>query len=284
MLETVIAVGLLVVGLAIIGSQIQDSDTSIRKMRLKTRALMLAEQQLAYLDLGLVKLDTIAEIQEGDFGPRYPDWGWRIMTEPTSLDGIFRQQISVLYKVRDEAYQADSFDYKNADDIYDVYAFRPNPKPLDLQTDFGMTDKELTDLNQKVTDNQIPCFDGGTFNPTCLATLDSQELLKALPVAVKLFPGANIDQLEQLIPPDVLQQLKDSGLLGDLENAAGGGKGGQPGSGQQSGQGSSGTQGGRQSGSQPFSGSGQGLNPQGGTNSGSKVPDGGTPPAGGPQP
>ncbi|MBI3834280.1 MAG: hypothetical protein HY287_08125 [Planctomycetes bacterium] len=273
MLETVIAVGLLVVGLAVIGAQIQDTDVSIRKMRLKTKALMLAEQQLAYLDLGLVKLDTIAEVQEGDFGPRYPDWGWRLTTQPTSLDGIFRQQLSVLYKIREERYQPDTFDYKKADAIFDAYAFHPNPKPLDLQADFGMTDKELTDLNQKVSDNQIPCFDGGTFNPTCLATLDSEQLLKALPVAIKLFPGANIDQLEQLIPPDVLKQLKDAGLLGDLENAAGGGGGkdGGPssnpkGSGSgSSGQGSSGLgEGNRQSNGPLKGGSGQGSNPKSG--------------------
>ncbi len=75
LLETVVATGLLIVGLAVIGVQIQDAGSSIHKMERQTRAMLLAERHFAYMDLGLVELDSVDEIQEGDFGPREPDWG-----------------------------------------------------------------------------------------------------------------------------------------------------------------------------------------------------------------
>src|SRR3972149_5419612 len=57
LLETVIATGLLIVGLAVIGAQIQDSDTAIRQMRLRLRAMTLARPPLAGLGLGVVEVE-----------------------------------------------------------------------------------------------------------------------------------------------------------------------------------------------------------------------------------
>jgi hypothetical protein len=100
LLEVVIATGLLVVALAIIGGQIQDSGTAIHKMERRLEAARLAEQQFAFLDLGLVQLDSVDEVAEGDFGPRFPDWGWRLITEPTAVDGMFRLKLEVLHHIR----------------------------------------------------------------------------------------------------------------------------------------------------------------------------------------
>jgi len=238
MLETVIAVALLIVGLTVIGAQIQDADSSIHKTRQKMRAVFLAEQQLAYMDMGLVKLDSVDEIQDGDFGPRFPDWGWRLVTQPTSLDGMFRLELEVLYLHRDKPYQKDSFEHDQADSVYRAYAFRVNPTPLDLAADFGMTETELTDFQQKVTDNGVPGFENGAFDPSLLATMDSEDLMKALSMLPKLFPGMDISELQALIPPEVLDQLKAAGLLEGFDSAGDGKTGGgqtggeQPGGGQ----------------------------------------------------
>ena len=73
LLETVVAAGMLVVGLAVIGSQFHDSQMAIRKMERRVRAFTLAEQQLAFLDLGLIELESIdstgAEGAPGDPDP-----------------------------------------------------------------------------------------------------------------------------------------------------------------------------------------------------------------------
>lgn len=230
MLETVIATGMLIVGLAVIGAQIQESSKAVYTMRLKTRAAMLAEMQFAQLDLGLIKLDSIDEVQEGDFGSRYPDWGWRLTTEPTAIDGMYRLTVEVLYKLREEEYRRDSFDYKQAQGLFTATAFRQSPKPLDLAADFGMRDKELTDFSDKVSQAGVPCFEGGTFDPTCPLGIPIEDLPKILAALKEL--GVDLGDIESLIPPDLLESLKQSGLLDGEDSGAGAdggqGPGGQP--------------------------------------------------------
>ena len=143
LLETVIATGLLIVGLAVLGAQIQDSESAIRQMRLRLRAMTLAEQQLAELDLGLVELDSVDEVQEGDFWPRYPDYGWRLITEPTAIEGLFRFSVEILYLLREGPYKEDDFDHEAAEVLFTTYALRPTPQALDLGGLFGADDDGL---------------------------------------------------------------------------------------------------------------------------------------------
>ena len=226
MLETVIATGLLIVGLGVIGAQLQDSNGAVRKMRLKSQAVMLAETQLAMLDLGLVELDSVDEVQEGDFGPRYPDWGWQLVTEPTAIDGLFRITIDVLYLVREGDYREDTFEYDLAETLFRAAAFRQPPRPLDLAADFGMSDEEMTDFLDKVGNAGIPGFENGMFDPTFLANADVEELLKMLPALQDL--GISLGDLESMIPPDLLEQLQESGFMeqvgGQLEGEGEGGE------------------------------------------------------------
>jgi hypothetical protein len=217
MLETVIATGLLIVGLGVIGAQLQDSNAAVHKMRLKTQAILLAETQLAMMDLGLVELDSVDELQEGDFGSRYPDWGWRIITEPTAIDGLFRVTVEVMYLPAQEEYREDSFDHDASELMFSASAFRQPPKTLDLVTDFGMSEEELTDFIEKVGEAGIPCFDGATFDQTCLAGIDIEDLFKALPALQEL--GINLGDLESIIPPDLLSNLQESGFMDELEGA-----------------------------------------------------------------
>lgn len=219
MLETVIATGLLIVGLGVIGAQLQDSNAAVHKMQIKTQAILLAESQLAMLDLGLVELDSVDELQEGDFGSRYPDWGWRIITEPTAIDGLFRITVEVMYLPRQEDYREDTFDHDQAEMIFSASAFRQPPRTLDLAADFGMSEEELTDFVDKVGQAGIPCFDGATFDQTCLAGIDIEDLFKALPALQEL--GINLGDLESIIPPDLLDSLRESGFLEQMEGAEG---------------------------------------------------------------
>ena len=111
LLETVFATGLLIVGLAVIGTQVQQADTSIREMRLRLRAMTLAEMQLARLDMGLVELDTVDELQEEDFGPRYPDFGWRLTIEETGHEELYLLKLEILHLLREGEYERDEFEH-----------------------------------------------------------------------------------------------------------------------------------------------------------------------------
>lgn len=218
LLETVIATGLLIVGLAVLGAQIQDSDMAIRQMRLRLRAMTLAEQQLAELDLGLIELDSVDEVQEGDFGPRYPDYGWRLITEPTAIEGMYRFTVEVLYLIRDGAYKEDDFDYEAADILFTSYAFRPAPQALDLGIDFGLSDEDLERVTEKLSNAGIPGLDAQSFDPAILAKLDFAQLVEVLPVFLDAL-GMELGDLEALIPAGVLEELKKSGMLDELGGA-----------------------------------------------------------------
>ena len=216
LLETVIATGLLIVGLAVLGAQIQDSETAIRQMRLRLRAMTLAEQQLAELDLGLVELDSVDEVQEGDFGPRYPDYGWRLITEPTAIEGLFRFTVEVLHLIRMDAYKEDDFDYEAADIVFTTYAFRPAPQALDLAIDFGLDEEEFETISEKLANTGVPGLDAQSFDPSILAKLDFEQLVEVLPVILDAL-GMKLGDLEALIPQEVLEELKKSGMLDELD-------------------------------------------------------------------
>lgn len=220
LLETVVATGLLVLGLSVIGAQVQDSTRAIRKMELKMRAMSLAESQMAMMDLGLIELDSVDDEQDGDFGPRYPDWGWFLITEETAIEGLFQLRLDVLYHIREDDYQEDDFDIDEADRIFTAYAFRSAPQALDFARDFGLDEEELEKLNERLADVSIPGLDLSAFDPTLLATVDIEDLLQMLPVLMDAF-GFELEDVASTLPPEILQQIKDSGLFdfGDDNNS-----------------------------------------------------------------
>ncbi len=217
LLETVIATGLLVVGLAVIGAQVQDAAATVKKMERRTRALMLTQQHLAELDLGLIELDSVDQMEEGDFGPRYPDWGWRIITEQTAIDGLYLLQVEVLHMLREDDYREDDFDYDDAKLVHTAYAFRPAPQAIDFAADFGLQEDEVDELSEKLSSLSIPGLDAFAFDPALLAKLDFEEVLEALPLVMEAF-GLSLEDLMASITPGMLEQIKQSGLLGDDES------------------------------------------------------------------
>lgn len=212
LLETVVATGLLVVGLAVIGAQVQDAQRSVRKMERRLRAMMLAEQQLAHLDLGLVELDSVDEVEEGDFGPRYPDFGWQLVTEETAIEKIYLLKLDVFHHLREDEYQEDDFDYDEAEVVYAVYAMRATPQPVHFGEDFGLNEEEMLDLSEKFSELGMEGFDVESFDPAILARPDFEELLEALPLIMDAF-GMKLSDLASSLPPDLLRQIKESGLL-----------------------------------------------------------------------
>lgn len=229
LLETVVATGLLIVGLAVIGVQIQDAGSSIQKMERQTRAMLLAERYFAYMDLGLVELDSVDEIQEGDFGPREPDWGWRLITELTAVDGMYRLTLEILHYIRKDDYREDDFPYDDAEKVFVTYAFRAGAQALDLGTDFGLTENELLEVAKKAAECGLQGFDPLTFDPAMMAKLETEELIKCLPVVLD-FLGQDVGALEALLPAAAVEELKSAGVFGDEgdTNDPGGGEGGGP--------------------------------------------------------
>lgn len=218
LLETVVATGLLIVGLAVIGAQVQSADTSVRHMDRELRAIILAEQQLAELDLGLIELESLDEVEDGDFGSRQPDWAWLMTTEPTIVDGLFRVRVDIYYLPREDDYQEDSFDYDEAERMFTAYAFRGAPRAIDFAADYGLNEEEFDELATKFADLGIP-IDPGNFKPgTDFLDRSFEELVAMLPLLMDAM-GLSIDQLTAALPQNVLDQLREAGVFGDESDA-----------------------------------------------------------------
>lgn len=228
LLETVIATGMLIVGLAVIGAQLQSSDRSLRTMDVRLRAMMLAEEQLGRLSLGLVKLDSLERVQDGDFGPRYPDFGWTLELEESAIDGMYALRLDVWHARREEPYQADSFEFEAADPIFSAYALRAVPQPLDLGIDYGLNEEELAEVEEKLSQFGVAGLDVAAFDPTILGQLDFEQFIQVFPILVDVM-GLNVNDLSVLLPPDILRVLQESGVFGEPGEGESGGEGGEGG-------------------------------------------------------
>lgn len=226
LLETVVATGLLLVGLAVIGAQVQSADTAVRKVDREMRAMMLAEQHFAELDLGLIELDTVDEIQEEDFGPRYPDYGWRLTIEETVIDRMFLLKLEILHHYREEEYREDDFEFDLAETLFIVYAMRATPQPVDFGAEMGLNEEELIDLGEKLGDLGIEGLDPEAFDLALLGKIDFEELIEALPVILDAF-GMDISEMAATLPPDLLRQLQESGMFDEGVEEEAGPPGGQ---------------------------------------------------------
>lgn len=230
-METVLATGLLLIGLAVIGTQIQEASYSVRRMELELQAMALAEMKLAELDLGLVELDSFDEVQEEEFGPRYPEFAWRLITEQTGVENMFLLTLEVLHQPRepeaDDDYTEGDLDFDVMERVFTAYATRWTPQPVDLGEAFGLDDEEFDELSKKLADLGIPGIDAESFDLGILGDVEVEDLLKILPLLADMFQ-IDIEALTGNLPPGLLDALLDSGVMEDLEDATSGEKGEEP--------------------------------------------------------
>lgn len=226
LLETVVATGMLIVGLAVLGAQVQDSHSAVRTMERRIRALMLAEQQLAEVEMGLVDLTSVDEIVEGDFGPRFPDYGWVLTTEETTIESMYLLRLDILHHLRDGDYREDTFEYDNADNLQTVYAMREAPATVHFGEDFGLSEEELLELSEKLAALGIPGLDAEAFDMSFFQFVDFAELIESAPLLLSAF-GVDLSAVMAMLPPDIIRQIEESGLLDDLKGEEGSENGGQ---------------------------------------------------------
>jgi hypothetical protein len=215
LLEVVVSIGLLLVGLTIIGGQLQSSRESARRGRELARILMLTESKIAELDTGLVNLELEADDEvEGDFTLRFPDYGWRMRFDETATAQLRMITLSILYAPRESL--DDDFDLENAEVVHTVYLMRAEPAKVDLQADFGLDESAIAQLRDAIP---IEGFDVENFDPAMLASLDTEDLLTLLPVITQML-GLSQSQLQNLMPEE-FRGLLDAGGTG--ESPGGGG-------------------------------------------------------------
>lgn len=227
LLETVIATGLLVTGLAVIGAQVQAADRSVKTMQRHVRGMLLAQMKLAELDMGLVELDSVDIVQEEEFGPRYPDFAWRLTTEESAIDDVYVLALEVLYHPNDSVndYREGSFDFDASETIHRVYAVRPAPQSLNLEEELGLDEEQVDQLSERLVQLGIPGLDAQALDPTILATLDFEDFLEVLPVIAEAM-GLDLTSILGALPPGLLDTFNPDDLLQGNEAGGDSGEGG----------------------------------------------------------
>lgn len=93
LLETMTALLVIAIALGVMSGFFQNSISRIREARLRSRAMLLAENKLAELQLGLADM---TEGTEGSFDGRPAGFYWMVETEPTEIEELERLTLTVI--------------------------------------------------------------------------------------------------------------------------------------------------------------------------------------------
>ncbi len=209
LLEVILALGLLVVGLATIGMQIQRSwDTAVDGHR-QLRAMHLAQSTLDEIDAGLIiDVDSAVEKDlEKEFGRLFPRFGWRLRIEPTQTADLWLLRLQILYQERRDV-EAEEFNFEEAEVVYTLRALRATPATINPQRDFGADDETMAQLTEALVGTEL---DAQNLDFRKLAGLPLEDLI----ALVDNFRQAGLlDDLDlrTLLPPAVLDLLREAGL------------------------------------------------------------------------
>lgn len=254
LLEVVLAISILLIGIAVCGLALNNNLQDVKKGEALTRAMLLTEELLTRVDAGQVQMDQTE--QSGEFGdpgtrsPTDPIFGYTLSIIPMEQEPeVLRIEATIL--VRDPT-QPD----QQAKELLVTKTLRAKPRPLNLKEDFGMSDDQLKMLTDSVPGG-AQVLDPENFDPRSLAQLDMDSLSELLPMIMQAMSSGAMSGLDpsQLggagggLPPGMLSQLQQAAAANGQAGAGQGSSGNaQTGSGQQTGQ-PSGRQTGRRSGS-----------------------------------
>jgi uncharacterized membrane protein YgcG len=220
LLEVLLALTLLILGMAFVGAQVNLGLKIASDTELATRAVMLAESKIAELDAGVVPIE-LDEETEGDFGMLMPGWAWRMYVEPTDTPDLYMITLQVYYSRDYEV--GDQPDFMEMRLVHTCYTLRATPARLDLARDFGLSETQLQDVAENVP---IPDFDPADINPAMLANLDADMLEEYLPLLMDML-GKNSALLNSLpqATRDQIQNAMDrrNQGAGGSDTASGGG-------------------------------------------------------------
>lgn len=149
LLEVVLALGLLIFGMAVIGAQVRSALAAARECDMGMRAAMLTDTVLAELDANVIRPDLNDDEITGDFGVRAPGFTWRIEIEPCDTPNLFMATIDIGFSADQVADQIASPTYEIDFDDPDVkivrtaYRLYPTPPDVNMERDYGLTPEDL---------------------------------------------------------------------------------------------------------------------------------------------
>jgi hypothetical protein len=246
LLEVVVAVGLLVMGMAVIGAQLQSATDRTYQTNHLARVVFLAESKLAEMNTGLLELELE---QEDEFGNLFPYYGWRLLAIPLPEDPnpttprhpldtpMVAVTLQILIDPDRDLEVNEEFDFEEAVVIKTYHTLRTLPRALDLTTDFGLDDERAAEINEQLSGVGGGAVDVNALNPAMFRDMSMEELLEVLPVLMPAL-GVGEESVLNMVPAEIrplleaifAEQRAESGGNSD-EGDSGDGSSGDGGSG-----------------------------------------------------
>lgn len=220
LLEVVISLSILLLAMSVVGLTFRNVERNIERAELMAVARSLTERLVVEMDTGI--LDMEERELSGWFGVEAIEgMSWRVEINP-------HDDIERLVEVDVHVYLGDPDGPEEERlRILSTRVWRPEPRGLDLEKDFGL-DEDQIDLLTEAIPGGVAIFDPTDFDPRMLAQLDLDMLSELLPTLIQAFGGSFAGG-----DLGALLEALQSGDMGALENAArqavGGLSGGVPG-------------------------------------------------------
>ncbi|MCP4245448.1 MAG: hypothetical protein GY778_00210 [bacterium] len=224
LLEVMLAMTLLVLGLATIGAQVQRSFDTAHDTHRTLRAINLVESKLAELEAELIpNIDEAIEDElEEEFGRLFPDYAWRLRIDPTQTPELWLVRLDILYQRRLDV-DEEEFDFEEAEVVYSVRTLRATPATIDPARDFGADEETLERLTEAFGGLEV---DVSNLSPRLLAGLPTDQLLAGLAAMQEAGLLQGVD-LSAVLPPEILEMLDElsTGAGSDgVDDGSGGGR------------------------------------------------------------
>jgi hypothetical protein len=212
-MEVLVALGVLILGLSVLGSQIHTGRQASQLMERDYTALLLAESKIAELDTGLVVPDDIVE---GDWGELFPRFGWRMTMEPSGVPLLTAIRLQILYDGR--RWNVDEeMDYDNAEVLQTVHLLRATPARIDLTRDFGMKAEDAENLAEQLSGVGQEGLNPYDLDPALFRDLTLEELIEVLPALLQAF-GMRLEDVLPMLPDDLRQLMDGAGEEADFDD------------------------------------------------------------------
>jgi len=174
LLEVLVTVTLIVMFMALIGSQILAAVEAAAKVDRRQNAMLLAESLVGRLQAGGFDLADQEDQITGDFGELYPGWAWKITAEPVQDDeALMRVNLQIFYDESGEAGEAVGDVIESLAPVLSLHTFWAVAPQVDLARDFGLDEESLSGLADVFSNEG---FDARDLDPSWLTNLGPEQL------------------------------------------------------------------------------------------------------------
>jgi hypothetical protein len=166
LLEVIVAFGLLVFGMTMVGLQVDAGLKAAQQSEQKLQALTLMEMKVSELMANEIVFEEFEGEMEGDFGRQYgdamtrtilyPGWSWQINVEPTRIENFYQVEIKIGYNEKGAQDQIENpdevieIDDEDTTIVLTAYRLFPKPSDINLQRDFGLTEEEMDEFVSQI--------------------------------------------------------------------------------------------------------------------------------------